>query len=54
MSTEAAAKNTTPENRAYKDANSFAAGVRRGSTGPMPPRIMLAFKRASTQGSPAT
>lgn len=40
----------SPENSAYADANSFPARVCSSSTGPMPPRIIDAFRIASIHG----
>jgi hypothetical protein len=35
-------------------ASHFPASVRSGSTGPMPPSSIAAFKKALDQGSPST
>ncbi len=41
--------NASPENKAYNEAKSFAALVDNGSTGPIPPRIIDAFRSESIQ-----
>lgn len=40
---------TTPEKSAYAEAKNLAESEFKGFTGPMPVRIIIAFKIASTQ-----
>ncbi len=47
------AMNISPLNKAYIDEKNFALSLLSWSTGPMPPKIIDAFKSASIQGNPA-
>jgi hypothetical protein len=47
--TPTATRNIIPENNAYIDANNFPPVVLTGSTGPMPPKIIEALRRESSQ-----
>ena len=47
-------RKTTPASSAYKPASHFPAVVCNGSTGPIPPNNIAAFRNASGQPSPST
>lgn len=48
------AMNISPLKSAYADAKSLAPVLASGFTGPIPPKIIDAFSRESTQSKPAT